>query len=44
LPKLDFGLELLYGDTQQQRLQVEQGRLSDENDDVTVLGKFNRHF
>ena len=43
LPKLDFGLELLYGDKQQQ-LQLEQGGLSDENDDLTVLGKINRHF
>jgi hypothetical protein len=44
LPKLDFGLELLYGDKQQQQLQLEQGGLSDENDDLTVLGKINRHF
>ena len=44
LPKLDFGLELLYGDRQQQELQLEQGALPDENDDVTVLGKFKRHF
>ncbi len=44
LPKLDFGLELLYGDKQQQELQLEQGSLPEENDDVTVLGKFKRHF
>jgi hypothetical protein len=44
LPKLDFGLELLYGDKQAQQLQLEQGGLSDENDDFTVLGKINRHF
>jgi hypothetical protein len=44
LPKLDFGLELLYGDKQAQQLQLQQGGLSDENDDFTVLGKINRHF
>jgi hypothetical protein len=43
LPKLDFGLELLYGDKQQQDLQLQQGALPDDND-VTVLGKFKRHF
>ncbi len=43
LPKLDFGLELLYGDKQQQDLQLQQGTLPDDND-VTVLGKFKRHF
>jgi hypothetical protein len=44
LPKLDFGLELLYGDSEQQRLQLEQGALGDENDDLIVLGKIKRHF
>lgn len=43
LPKLDFGLELLYGDKQQQDLQLQQGTLPDDND-VTVLGKIKRHF
>ena len=43
LPKLDFGLELLYGDKQQQDLQLQQGELPDDND-VTVLGKFKKHF
>jgi hypothetical protein len=44
LPKLDFGLELLYGDRQQQQLQLEQGVRPDENGDVTVLGKIKKQF
>jgi hypothetical protein len=43
LPKLNFGLELLYGDKQQQDLELQQGALPDDND-VTVLGKFKRQF
>jgi hypothetical protein len=47
LPKLDFGLDVLYGQDQQQ-LQLEQGSTSldqlDENGDVTVLGKVKRRF
>jgi hypothetical protein len=41
--KLDFGLELLYGDKQQQELQLQQGALPDDSD-VTVLGKIKRQF
>jgi hypothetical protein len=41
LPKLDIGLELLYGDQQQ---QLQQGPIEDETQDVTVLGKVKRRF
>jgi hypothetical protein len=43
LPKLDFGLELLYGQDEQQ-LQLQQGPSFDDTQDVTVLGKVKRHF
>jgi hypothetical protein len=43
-PKLDFGLELLYGQDEQQ-LQLDQGpSFNDTQQDVTVLGKVKRHF
>jgi hypothetical protein len=42
LPKLDFGLELLYSAPQPPDLQ--QGTLPDDNQDLTVLGKVKRHF
>jgi hypothetical protein len=41
--KLDFGLELLYGQEQQQ-LDLQQGPTFDDNGDVTVLGKVKRRF
>jgi hypothetical protein len=42
LPKLDFGLELLYS---QQPMEIQQGTpLPEDNEDVTVLGKVKRHF
>jgi hypothetical protein len=44
LPKLDFGLELLYGDKQQQSLQLEQQGPVSEDNDVTIVGKIKRHF
>lgn len=47
LPKLNFGLDVLYGDEQQQQLQLSgQDSLDtlDENGDVTVLGKVKRRF
>jgi hypothetical protein len=40
LPKLDIGLELLYGNNQQAQAQ---DPIADESD-VTVLGKVKRHF
>ena len=43
LPKLNFGLELLYGQDEQ-TLQLDQGPSFDEPQDVTVLGKVKRHF
>ncbi len=44
LPKLNFGLELLYGQDEPQ-VQLQQGGPSfDDNQDVTVLGKVKRHF
>ena len=43
VPKLDFGLELLYG--QGQPLEREQGLTTfDVGGDVTVLGKIKRRF
>jgi hypothetical protein len=44
LPKLDFGLELLYGDRQQPQLQMEQSTLPELDNDVTVVGKFKKQF
>ena len=42
LPKMDFGLELLYS---QQPMQLQQTTpLSEDNEDLTVLGKVKRHF
>jgi hypothetical protein len=41
LPKLDIGLELLYGNNQQAQAQ---DPIADESGDVTVLGKVKRHF
>jgi hypothetical protein len=46
LPKLDFGLELLYGDKPlalQQDTTLPEGAIPDDSD-VTVLGKVKRHF
>lgn len=44
LPKLNFGLELLYGQDEPP-LQLQQGGPSfDDTQDVTVLGKVKRHF
>jgi hypothetical protein len=42
LPKLDFGLELLY--SQPQAAELQQGPQPDDDGDVTVLGKVKRHF
>jgi hypothetical protein len=43
MPKLDIGLEVLYGDQQQ---QLQQGPIEELNEaqNVTVLGKVNRRF
>jgi len=42
LPKLDFGLELLYS---QQPMELQQATpLPEDNEDLTVLGKVKRHF
>lgn len=43
LPKLDFGLELLYG--QDQQVDLDQGLTTfDADSDVTVFGKVKRRF
>jgi hypothetical protein len=46
LPKLDFGLELMYGEDD--RLEMQQGASSGtspyDNGEVTVLGKFKHQF
>jgi hypothetical protein len=41
LPKLDIGLELLYGNNQEAEVQ---DPMADESGDVTVLGKVKRRF
>jgi hypothetical protein len=42
LPKMDFGLELLYS---QQPMQLQQtSPPAEDNEDLTVLGKVKRHF
>ena len=42
LPKIDFGLELLYS---QQPMELQQATpLQEDNEDLTVLGKVKRHF
>ncbi len=43
LPKLNFGLDVLYGEDQQQ-LQLQGPTTLDENGDVSVLGKVKRRF
>ena len=42
LPKLDFGIELLYSEPQAADLQ--QVTPSEDNEDLTVLGKVKRRF
>jgi len=44
LPKLDFGLDLLYGQERQPLELQGQGSILEENGDVTVLGKVKRRF
>jgi hypothetical protein len=43
LPKLDFGLDVLYAQDPQQ-LQLQGPTTLEENGDVTVLGKVKRRF
>jgi hypothetical protein len=43
LPKLNFGLDVLYGQDEEQ-LQLQGPTTLEENDDVTVLGKVKRRF
>ncbi|MGD9502990.1 MAG: hypothetical protein AB7V40_10965 [Methyloceanibacter sp.] len=42
LPKFDFGLDVMYGQDQQQ-LDL-QGPVVEQDGDVTVLGRVKRHF
>jgi hypothetical protein len=42
LPKLNFGLELLYGSPR--TMDMQQGTLPEDNEDLTVLGKVKRQF
>ena len=44
MPKLDFGLDLLYAQEQQPLELQGQGSTLEENGDVTVLGKVKRRF
>jgi hypothetical protein len=41
--KLNFGLDVLYGDKQEQ-LEFQQGSKADEGGDVSVVGKVKRRF
>ena len=43
LPKLDFGLDVLYSQDHQQ-LELQGPSALEENGDVTVLGKVKRRF
>jgi hypothetical protein len=43
LPKLNFGLDVLYGQDQQQ-LELQGPTTLEENGDVSVLGKVKRRF
>lgn len=43
LPKLNFGLDVLYGEDRQQ-LELQGPAAIEENGDVTVLGKVKRRF
>jgi hypothetical protein len=42
--KLNFGLDVLYGEKQQQQDPQQQGSKTDESGDVSVLGKVKRRF
>jgi len=45
LPKLNLGLDILYGqDQQQQQLELQSPSTLDDKNDVTVLGRINRRF
>jgi len=41
-PRLNFGLELLYSSPQ--AMDMQQGTLPEDNEDLTVLGKVKRQF
>jgi len=41
-PKLNFGLELLYGSPR--AMDMQQGTLPENNEDLTVFGKVKRQF
>ena len=43
-PKLNFGLDVLYGDKQEQLELQQQGSKADEGGDVSVVGKIKRRF
>lgn len=42
--KLNFGLDVLYGDKQEQLELQQQGSKADEGGDVSVVGKIKRRF
>jgi hypothetical protein len=44
LPKLNFGLDVLYGQDQQQQLELQGPTTLEENGDISVLGKVKRRF
>jgi hypothetical protein len=44
LPKLDFGLELLYGVNEDKRLEEERGRPDASDDGVQIRGTVKHRF
>lgn len=44
MPKLDFGLELLYGEEQRLELQGQPPPTLEGDSDISVLGKIKRRF
>jgi hypothetical protein len=44
LPKLDFGLELLYGVTEEKRLEDEKGPQDPSEDGVQIRGTLKHRF
>ena len=44
LPKLDFGLDLLYGDEQQREMELQSTPSLETDQDISVVGKVKRRF
>lgn len=44
LPKMDFGLELLYGATETEKTREEPSKIEDGNEDLTIKGSIKHKF